>query len=361
MTDQKIRIAIFTARNLVTTSDCSPETIKNLLDTLNPAIYSIDILLVDKFVPPALQVTEDALLHLPMYIPFETVLSHKNVAHTLFLENLTFGQLANAYDMAIVAIYNDLGEDGKILGLLDTIGLPYLSPSLKVSAVCFDKSYTRALIAQNGGKIPPGFLVHKKQFDKKSINKRILSSIKYPIIIKPASSGNSYGVSLIRSIDEIDEASQAAFSCSDELLVEKQIIGQEYTIGIVGSYLNPIALPVVQINSQKDFFDYEAKYTPGKAEEICPAQIEDALKIKLQEAAVNAYKAVKGDSHARIDVILSNDKEVYILDINTFPGLNSASLFPKELKAVGSSLSQFLDEQIRLKIKQNKSINVSTP
>lgn len=354
---EKIRIAIFTAKNLVTSSDCSPETINNLLNTLDSAKYCVDIILIDEFVPTPLQTTEDKLLTLPMYIPFKRVFAHKNLSRVLKLESLTLEQIKNMYDMAIVAVYNDLGEDGKIIGLLDLVGIPYLSPSLKVSAVCFDKSYAKALISQNGGKVPPGFLVHKDRFNKIFIDKKIIDLLGYPVVIKPASSGNSYGASLVRSMKELDSAGKAAFEFSDELLVEKLIEGQEYTVGVVGFYLNPIALPVVQINSKKEFFDYEAKYTTSKADELCPAPIDDRLKHKLQKAALIAYQAVKGDGHARIDMIYSRDENVYVLDINTFPGLNSASLFPKELRATGSSLKKFLEEQIKLRLCDKKTVH----
>ena len=355
MDKKKIRIAIFTATNLITSSDCSPETVQNLLNTLNPQRYSIDIVLIDKFVPPPLQITEDKLIGLPMYIPFKTVFLHTNISAIHSLEQLTLQQIKEMYDVAIIAIYNDLGEDGKILGLLDLLEIPYINPSLKVSAVCFDKYYARLIVAQSGGKVPPGFMIHKENFNIEDIDKRIVDSIKYPVVVKPTSSGNSYGTTLVSSVKELEKAGKDAFIFSQELLVEKCIQGQEYTIGVVGSYRNPVALPVIQINSKKEFFDYEAKYTISKAEEICPAQITDELKVKLQDAALQAYKAVKGDSHARIDMICSLDGEIFVLDINTFPGLNSASLFPKELKVIGSSLGMFLDEQISIKLKQKLS------
>ena len=349
MADTKIRLAIFTARNLVTSSDCSPETIQNLVNNLDPATYSIDVILIDAFIPPGLQVTEDKLIDLPMYVPFSKVLAHPNISNVFSLEKLTLGQIKDSYDMAIVAIYNDFGEDGKLLGLLDTLGIPYLSPSLKVSAVCYDKSYTRDLITQHGGLVPPGFPVHKDHFAINTIDQQIGNNMGYPVVIKPVSSGNSFGAALVRSVHEIDAAGRSAFTYSDELLVEKLIAGQEFTVGVRGSYLNATALPVVQINSHKEFFDYAAKYTKGQASEVCPAPINADLAQQLQAAALLAYEAVKGDSHARIDMIYGEDKKIYILDINTFPGLNSASLFPKELLAMGSSLSAFLTDQIKLK------------
>ncbi len=351
MTDKKKRLVIVTARNLRTTSDCSPETILNILDNLNPKNYLVDILLIDSFVPTQMRVEESELINLPMYVPFDQVFKHPLISKVVDLDKLTFGELSNNYDMAIVAIYNDLGEDGKFLGLLDILGIPYLSPSLKVSAICFDKSYTRSILTANRVLIPRGFFVHKVEYTTSELSKRIAQEVGYPAVLKAVSSGNSYGMSIVKSSEEIEKAMGMAYAYSEEVLIEKLIVGQEYTVGVVGSYLNPSVLPAVQISTNSDFFDYAAKYEVGKSEEICPAPVSSEVANKLSEAARLAYVAVKGDSHARIDMILAKDDNlVYVLDINTFPGLNSASLFPKELIASGSSLRKFLNEEIERKI-----------
>jgi len=343
-------IAIITASNLKTTSDCSPGTVLNLLDSIDISKYRVDIVLIDKFVPEDLQTTEEKLVNLPVYIPFDQVLKHKAISGIYSLDEFSFGEFSQKYQMAIVAVYNDLGEDGKIIGMLDLLGVPYFSPSLKVSAVCFDKSYTKAILNQAGVLTPDSFFVGKDKCSHHWIDSQILSKFEYPVVVKAVSSGNSWGVTVVKESNVLDEAIDHALTYSNEILVEKLIEGQEFTVGVIGDYVSPVALPSVQISYKNDFFDYTAKYDTTKSFEACPASISDMLERKLRQTAVDAYSAVKADSHARIDMMVDIDENVYVLDINSFPGLNSASLFPKELIVAGSSLDEFINREIDRKL-----------
>lgn len=349
MEQAPIRLGIFTARNLKTTSDCSPETILNILDSLKNNSCIVDILLMDDLVPESKRVTEDKLLKLPMYIPFSQVFEHPKINKIRSISDLKLAEIKNDYDMAIVAIYNDYGEDGKILGMLELLGVPYLSPSQKVSSVCFDKYYTKALLAHAGVTTPRSFFVDPANCNSVYINSQIPTEINYPVVIKAVSSGNSWGVTIVRKSEELDKAIEAALEYSQEILVEAYVEGDEYTVGVVGNYWEAEVLPVVSITHTSKFFDYTAKYKAGGSTEICPAEVTEDIKKLLQNAACEAYRAVKCDSHARIDIILGKDGLAYVLDINTFPGLNRASLFPKELVAAGGNLETFLKEQIMLK------------
>lgn len=350
---QRPRIAIITARNLKTTSDCSPETILNLLNVIDETRYEIDIVYIDAFVPEELRVDEAELLDLPMYVPFSQVERHPKISRICSLSDLTFSDLSSTYQMAIVAIYNDFGEDGKILGMLDLLDIPYMSPSLKVSAVCFDKSYTKALLQYAGVSTPKGFLVSLSKCTEDWIDKVVVEKLSYPVMLKSVSSGNSWGVSKVLSRSSLSEAISHALVYSDEILLEEFIDGQEFTVGVVGDYTNPTILPVVQINHQHDYFDYVAKYTAGKSDELCPAPISQVLEVKLRSIAKEAYQAVKADSHARIDIMLDKNETPHVLDINTFPGLNKASLFPKELLVSGSSLGEFVNNELAAKYRRD--------
>lgn len=350
-------IAIITARNLKTSSDCSPETVLNLLNVIDINNFKIDLIFVDEFIPLELRVTENELLDLPMYVPFSEVEKHPKLSETYRLADFTFAEFRQRYQMAIVAIYNDLGEDGKILGMLDLLGIPYLSPSLKVSAVCFDKSYTKALLNYAGVSNPEGFLVSHDKCSIDWINNEVVKKFNYPVMLKAVSSGNSWGVNKVTNEMELPQAIANALKYSDEILVERFIEGQEFTVGVVGDYTKPLALPVVQINTRNEFFDYVAKYTSGKTDEQCPALIKPELEEKLRSVAIRAYQAVKANSHARIDILLSKDETPYVLDINTFPGLNTASLFPKELLVSGTTLDQFVNSEIQKKYRRDGDNN----
>ncbi len=350
MAEKLVRLVIITARNLRTTSDCSPETILNILENIDPKKYTVEVLLVDSLIPEMMRVTEQELIGLPMYIPFAKVLDHPLITRVINIDNITVDELRRNYDFAVVAVYNDFGEDGKLLGMLDVVGLPYLSPSLKVSAVCFDKGYTKALLTYADVDNPRGFVLHHDRCTTGELDEKIVKKLNYPVVVKPTSSGNSWGVSIVRTKDDLVRAIDAALMFADELLVEQYIEGQEFTVGVVGHYLHPVVLPVVMISHQEELFDYRAKYTVGKSEEICPAPISLEITQRLQAAATSAYRAVKADSHVRIDMILGLDGRVYVLDINTFPGLNRASLFPKELRAAGKTLGKFIDDQVKKKL-----------
>lgn len=349
----KPRVAIITARNLKTTSDCSPETILNLLNVIDVSKYEVDIVYIDAFVPEELRVDEAKLLNLPMYVPFSEVEKHPRITQVRDLSDLKFTDLKENYQIAIVAVYNDFGEDGKILGMLDLLGIPYMSPSLKVSAVCFDKSYTKALLCYAGVSTPRGFLINHNNCREDLIDGVVAEKLSYPVMLKSVSSGNSWGVSKVINRAGLSEAISHALAYSDEILLEEFVDGQEFTVGVVGDYTNPTILPVVQINHQHDYFDYVAKYTKGKSNELCPSPISQDLEAKLRLIAKEAYKAVKADSHARIDIMLDKDEAPYVLDINTFPGLNKASLFPKELLVCGSSLGEFVNNELATKYRRD--------
>lgn len=346
---KKINLAIFTAKN-IKTSTGSTNTVLNILSSLDEGKYNINLVFIDNLVPESQRIQLETLKNDPSYVPIDKILNDKKICSFYDLDKLSLEFMRDNFDVAIVAIYNTFGEDGRLIGLLETVGIPYISPSLKTSTVCFDKQMAKLLFKGAGILVPDGFEVVDGAPDLDEIIKKINSKLKFPIMIKTTSSGASRGISLVNKKEDLPDAIKKALEYSHEFIVEEYIKGREFSVGIVGNYLKAKALPVVEIKSKNKFFDYDAKYTPGKADEICPAQITEELSEKIKEAALKAYKAVKGSSHARIDLMFANDK-VYILEINSFPGLIKGSIFPKELIASGSSLKEFLDNAILEKIK----------
>lgn len=327
-------------------------TTLTLLDNLDSKKYVISIGLLDELIPTRLLVSKKVISESPTYISPDTVLSHPKVSKIYKITNLTISEMKKLFDVAIVAIYNEFGEDGKTLGLLELADIPYLSPGLKSSAVSFDKSFAKALLQNNG--IPTSKSVEiNKSFSMDKIS-RMAKTVSYPLMVKPTSNGASFGTTLVNSSVDLGRAVETAFEFSDEVLLEKFIEGQEFTVGVIGHYTKPKALPPVLIKPKNTFFDYQSKYVKGHAEEICPAPITGQTESRLKEMAIKTYQAVKADNHARIDMILKGGK-IYVLEINSFPGLIAASLFPKELKAAGIPLSDFLDTSIRNKLLSKKS------
>lgn len=339
---EKIRVVIITATN-IRTSTGSNNTVLNLLGNLDPVKYQISIALVDDLVPKRLMISQKKLIKDPAYISFEKIKNHDKVFHVYLLSTLSLGQIKKMFDVAIVAIYNEFGEDGKTLGFLDLAEIPYLSPRLNSSVVAFDKMFTKAVLFYHGLLVPKSIEINKKSKNQVSFS--------YPLIVKPTSNGASRGTTLVKKESSLKASIKKAFDFSEEVLIEEYIEGQEFTVGVIGKYTDPKALPVVMIKSRNEFFDYEAKYVSGKAEEICPAPISKELELNLRQTAIKAYQAIKAENHSRIDMIKKGN-DIYVLEINSFPGLISTSLFPKELNAAGLSLAEFLDTSIEEKLKK---------
>jgi len=338
----KIRVVIITATN-IRTSTGSNSTVLNLLENLDPLKYKLSIVLLDDLIPKRLIISQEKLANDLTYISFEKIKNHKSVSNIYLLSALSIKQIKKMFDIAIVAIYNEFGEDGKTLGLLDLAEIPYLSPKLSSSVVSFDKEFTRAIFTHHGLLVPKSIEINKES--------RYQNHLSYPLIVKPTSNGASRGVSLIKKESDLKAAIEKAFYFSEEVLIEEYIEGEEFTVGVTGKYTNPKALPVVMIKPKNNFFDYEAKYIPGKAEELCPAPISKEIELALQQTAIKAYQAIKAENHSRIDMIRKGN-DIYVLEINSFPGLISTSLFPKELNVAGLSLAEFLDKSIEEKLKK---------
>ncbi len=352
----KLRIGIIMARNLKTSTSPNGTTL-NIVNHLNAKKYRIDIYLLDHLIPPHLRLTKSKMKKDPMYISFDRVLQTGKVSNVHHLDELTLSELKKKMDVAIVAIYNFFGEDGRVLGLLETIGVPYIAPNLLTSALCFDKGQTKAVLRQAGVTVPDGFAVQKKNSNIAAIHRKIVKNIGYPCMIKANMAGASRGISLVDKPQNLSSAIEKAFIYSDELLVEAFIDGREFSVGVMGDYTNPIVLPIVEIKTKRAFFDYTAKYVKGESEEICPAQVTPKMARAVRQAAQNVYVAVKADSHARVDIIWRKGTP-YVLEINTFPGLTSASIFPKELEAMGTTLDAFFDLRIQAVRKKNATINL---
>lgn len=239
-------------------------------------------------------------------------------------------------DVVFIAMHGPFGEDGTIQGMLELAGIPYTGAGVLASALGMDKIMFRKIMTAEGIPIPECF--------------EILSKIKFPVVVKPSSQGSSVGVSIVRVKKDLPSALKKAFKLGPRVMVEKYLSGREVTCGVLGNK-NPIALPVVEIVPKKEFFDYEAKYMPGKSEEIVPARISKKLTKEIQDLAVRVYEAIDCRGFGRVDMIISEGKP-FVLEINTIPGLTPLSLFPKEAAAAGITYPQLLDRLIELALEK---------
>lgn len=241
-------------------------------------------------------------------------------------------------DFALIILHGRGGEDGTIQGFLETNGIKYSGCGVLASAVGMDKMMFRWVMERYG--LPMAELTSK-----------------VPCVVKPVDGGSSVGVTIVKEQKKLLEAIEWAKKYSDDVLVEEYLPGVELSCGVLGNPMNVsgqvIALPVIEIRPKKDFFDYEAKYTVGFSEEICPANISGGLRAKVQELSIEVFKAIKGRGYARVDFMIHKDKP-YILEINTLPGMTPNSLLPQEARAAGITFPQLLDRIIGMGMESYK-------
>ncbi|MFI3277447.1 MAG: D-alanine--D-alanine ligase [Rikenellaceae bacterium] len=257
---------------------------------------------------------------------------------------LSVGGDKREFDYALIIIHGTPGEDGMLQGYLEMMGVPFSSCSMTSSVLTFDKAATKRMVAGCGVNLAREIFVNKTlKIDPEAIAKEL----GLPLFIKPNASGSSYGVSKVKSVDEIPAALEVAFSESYEVLIEEAIVGREVGCGVmITSKGEEYLLPITEMVSKRDFFDTEAKYTTGLCEEITPAQLSDEVRLKLNEMTLAAYRACRCRGIVRIDFIIDHNGEPYLIEINSIPGMSSGSLVPQQITAAGMSIGEFFDIMI---------------
>lgn len=249
-------------------------------------------------------------------------------------------------DLCIVYIHGDPGENGKVQAYLDMIGVPYVNSGALASELSFDKWYCNQFLR--------GFGIHvAKSIYLKSMNDlvdegAVVKELGLPIFVKPCDSGSSYGIAKVKAESELKAAVEYAFKEGRTVVLEAFLDGTEVTCGVYRNARGTQALPVTEIVTGNDFFDYEAKYN-GASEEITPARISDEAYKHVQKTAAEVYDLLQLRSVARIDFMLVNDIP-YVIEVNTTPGFSDASIVPKMLHCAGISTSQFWQEIIEVEI-----------
>jgi D-alanine-D-alanine ligase len=259
---------------------------------------------------------------------------------------------ASRIDVAFINLHGPLGEDGTVQGLLDLLSIPYQGSGVIGSSIAMNKLVSKQLYVQSGLPVPPYMVIERANA---SGAEDWTARMGLPLVVKPVQGGSSIGVNIVRSKDSLESAVAAAFAHDDTVLIETYIDGIEITGGVIGN--NELeALPIIEIipDSEHDFFDYEAKYAAGVTREICPARIDDNLTEKAQTYTKMAHRALFCKGYSRTDMIL-RDKEIYVLETNTIPGMTATSLLPLAAKTAGITFSQLLDKLIRLGIEAHHS------
>jgi len=260
------------------------------------------------------------------------------------------------FDAVFILLHGIPGEDGSVQGFLDLLGIPYAGSGVAASAVGMSKLLTKALFSANG--LPVGRFesyCFEKKHKFRVLNRRLLDyepeeaftnlsvfAELLPLVVKPASLGSSVGVSIAKNVGELEQAVQIASKLDCCVIIEEYLKAREIQFGVIGRK-EPLVLPSIEIRTKREFFDYEAKYTPGAADEISPAPIPEKLELKGKELALKAFKVLGCRDFARVDMFLLESGEFYVSEVNTIPGMTSNSLVPKEAAALGLSYEDLVE------------------
>lgn len=240
------------------------------------------------------------------------------------------------FDGVFIAIHGTPGENGLLQGYFDMTGIPYTSSNAFSSALTFNKHACKLYLKEYGIEMAKAVMIRKGD----TINPaEILKEVNLACFVKPNDSGSSFGVTKVKKTEELLPAIEVAFRESNEILIESFLKGQEVACGIVKTKNRLLVLPVTEIISKNEFFDYEAKYTPGKSDEITPAQLPCNTSAEIQRLSLKIYELLGCNGIVRVDFIITNGKP-YFLEINTVPGLTRESIVPKQAAAYGISLEE---------------------
>lgn len=243
------------------------------------------------------------------------------------------------FDYVFNAIHGIPGENGQILAYFETLGIPHSSAPFYQMALTFNKKDCLSVVSKLGINIAPSLFLRKGDEIRTDL---IKTKFDLPLIVKPNQAGSSYGISKVNKWSELSPAIALAFDEDKDILIEKYIQGREFSIGVISSPKGPLALPITEIISENDFFDYEAKYE-GKSQEITPAQIGEDLNYKLQALALEIYNRLNMEGFSRSEFIVDEKGDAYFLEMNTVPGLTKESILPQQAEAAGISLTELFN------------------
>lgn len=233
-----------------------------------------------------------------------------------------------------IVLHGRGGEDGSMQGALQQLGLPYTGSKVLGSALAMDKIRCKWLFQAQQLPTAPFAVVHSNDTDFAGL----LASLGGKVMVKPANEGSSIGMSAASTADELQQAIAQALKYDTEILVERWINGREFTVAI----LNGQVLPVVEMRTPRAFYDYEAKYQANSTEYLCPAPLSAEQTAAMQDSALKAFNAVGASGWGRVDIMLDNDGQHYLLEVNTVPGMTEKSLVPMAAKAAGLSFQQLV-------------------
>lgn len=247
-----------------------------------------------------------------------------DVIQNILSEKITF---------AFIALHGPLGEDGTIQGVLEMLGIPYTGSGVLASALALNKIYSKQIFKLNGIPTSEWIVVKKDQKNHPRI------PFGYPVVVKPSSQGSTIGVSIVKNKKGLSKALKEAFKYNDKSIIERYICGRELTVGIVGDKI----LPVMEIVPVGEYYDYTAKYVPGKSKHIVPAPLPKKIYKRAQKLAMMAFNSLGCKAVGRVDMRYDG-KNIYVLEVNTIPGMTETSLLPEAASYIGMNFKTLVYE-----------------
>ncbi|MFO7863135.1 MAG: D-alanine--D-alanine ligase [Salinivirgaceae bacterium] len=253
------------------------------------------------------------------------------------------------FDLVFITIHGTPGEDGKLQGYFDMIKMPYTTCNAFTSALTFNKVATKRYLQNLGVETAPYIFLRKN--DAYTISD-IVAKLGLPLFVKPNAGGSSFGITKVKKEQELDEAIQKAFIEDDGVLIESFIAGTEVTCGLIKTLKGDFVFPATEIVSKNEFFDYEAKYTIGMADEITPARITDAEMKAVKSLSSQIYDDLNCRGIVRIDYLLK-DNRYFLIEVNTVPGMSEASIVPQQAEAYGFTTTELFTIAMRDALDRN--------
>ena len=249
-----------------------------------------------------------------------------------------------AADIVFMGLHGENGENGKLQAVLDLFGKKYTGPGSLSSAICMDKDITKKILVPEGIPMPKGVTLIRGESTVSD------EELPLPCVVKPACGGSSVGVTIAKTPEEREAAVREAFRLEEKVLVEEFISGREFSVGVCDGE----AMPVIEIIPDGGVYDYEHKYDPEGAKEICPAEIPEEVSRRMQYWAEQACAAAGIDTYSRVDELMNEKGEIYCLEINTLPGMTPTSLLPQEAAAMGMSYEDLVQKLMDVSLERRE-------
>ena len=268
-------------------------------------------------------------------------------------------------DAVFPLIHGTSGEDGTLQGFLETLDLPYVGSGVAASAIAMDKARAKQLLAAAGIPVAPGLTITCEEWrTDPTLAVRRAAELDYPQFVKPSRGGSSIGISRVETREDAVTAIGSAFAVDSEILVEQAMPNaRELVCGVLGS-LNgepPIVSPPGEIRTQRDFYDFTAKYEDPATQLITPANLDPALAHQLQQRALDAWRVIGAEGMVRADFLLGEDGEIWLGELNTIPGFTSASMYPRLFEVQGIPLADLTDRLLDLAFERHRRVSSQRP